>query len=117
MCFAAAFLYVSDKGENKNSIKETQQEQHVKTHVETLCSYGHKRIWQESRTDSKVDLNTTKVSRFIVAIWGRFRSLQKSCFGASSINSEFWELALEPLGRQDLQMCDKVAKITSKLKL
>ena len=66
---------------------------------------------------SKADLNTTKVSQLLFVIWGRFHSLWRQFFETFSVDFGLSELAWEPVGRQDLNMCDKGAKITLKLRL
>ena len=64
-----------------------------------------------------MDLNTTKVSRFVFVIWVWSQSLWRLFCRTVSIDLGLWELAWEPFGRQGLTMCEKVAKMTSPLRL
>ncbi len=41
-----------------------------------------------------------------------FRAFRDSFFEKVSVDFGLWELAWEPVGQQDLNMCDKVAKMT-----
>ncbi len=65
-----------------------------------------------------MDLNTTKVRRFVIVVWCRFQSpLEIVFFEAFLPDFGLLELDWEPFGQQDLNMCDKVAKMTSTLRL